>query len=43
VVEVLRQLHTPEGLIFDVLALDGRSYRLTWDQVADAWIVAAAS
>jgi len=43
VVEVLRQLRTPEGLIFDVLARDGRSYRLTWDQVADAWLVAAAS
>jgi len=43
VVEVLRQLRTPEELIFDVLALDGQSYRLTWDQVTDAWIVAAAS
>jgi hypothetical protein len=39
VVEVRRQLRTPQGLIFDVLARDGWPYRLSWDQIADAWIV----
>ena len=43
VVEVLRQLHTPEGLLFDVLARNGQCYRLTWDQIADTWIVTATS
>ena len=42
VIQVLRQLRTPEGLIFDVLARDGRSYRLAWDQTADAWTITAA-
>jgi hypothetical protein len=37
VAEVLRQVHTPEGLSFDVLAEDGRKYRLIWDANAEAW------
>jgi len=37
VVEVLRQERTPMGLIFRVLAEDGRRYRLAWDEAGDEW------
>jgi len=39
VAEVLWQARTPEGLVFDVLAKDGRRYRLAWDEARDEWIV----
>lgn len=37
VAELLRQARTPGGLVFDVLARDGRSYRLEWDAETDEW------
>jgi hypothetical protein len=42
VVELLRQARTPEGLLFDVLAEDGRRYRLAWDARTDEWAVMPA-
>lgn len=39
VVEVRRQVRTPEGLLFDVLAGDGRRYRLAWDAGTDEWSI----
>ena len=41
VVEVLRQARTLAGLVFDVLAEDGKRYRLVWDEVKDEWTVQA--
>jgi hypothetical protein len=38
VVEVLRQARTPEGMMFDLLAEDGRRYRLEWNERKDVWI-----
>jgi hypothetical protein len=43
VVEVLWRVRTPEGLVFDVLAEDGRRYRLEWDQLRDLWVAALMS
>jgi hypothetical protein len=43
VVEVRRQVRTPEGLLFDVLAEDGQEVRLAWDAETDGWAVAPAS
>jgi hypothetical protein len=43
VVEVRRQVRTPEGLLFDVLAEDGRGVRLAWDAETDEWAVAPSS
>lgn len=40
VVEVLWQARTPEGLVFDVQAEDGRRCRLEWDRVTDKWAAA---
>jgi hypothetical protein len=39
VAELRRQARTPEGLRFDVLAEDGRTYRLIWDANAEAWSI----
>jgi hypothetical protein len=39
VVEILRQAHTPEGLVFDVLAGDGCKYRLAWNAETDEWAI----
>jgi hypothetical protein len=41
VTEVLWQARTPEGMVFDVLAEDGRRYRLEWREGEDEWIVVA--
>jgi hypothetical protein len=41
VVEVLRHARTPEGLLFDLLAQDGRRYRLNWDANQDGWRIMA--
>ncbi|PKO21525.1 MAG: hypothetical protein CVU38_14310 [Chloroflexi bacterium HGW-Chloroflexi-1] len=39
--EVLWQERTPAGLVFRVLAEDGRRYRLEWEEVKDEWTVQA--
>jgi hypothetical protein len=39
VIEVLWQARTPKGLVFDVLAADGRRYRLEWEEAEDRWDV----
>ncbi len=39
VIEVRRQVRTPAGLRFEVLAQDGRRYRLDWDAKADDWAI----
>jgi hypothetical protein len=39
VCEVLWQARTPEGLVFDVCAEDGKQYRLVWKEVKDEWTV----
>ena len=36
IVKVLRQVRTPEGLVFDVATLDHR-YRLEWNETQDIW------
>lgn len=36
---VLGQQRTPSGLIFQVLAADGKRYRLVWEEAADRWAV----
>jgi len=41
VIEVLWQARTPDGLVFDGLAEDGRRYRLEWEEVKDEWTVQA--
>jgi hypothetical protein len=43
VVEVLRQVRTPEGLLFVVVAGDGLRYRLAWIQASDEWTVSLDS
>ena len=43
VIEVQRQARTPEGLVFDVVARDGRSYRLEWDADTDEWDIMSKS
>jgi hypothetical protein len=43
VIELLRRAHTPDGLMFDVLAEDGRRYRLAWDARTDEWAIMPAS
>jgi hypothetical protein len=42
VAELLWQARTPQGLVFDVSAEDGQSYRLEWAQAADEWTVRAS-
>ncbi len=39
VIEVRRQFRTPAGLRFEVMAQDGRRYRLDWDAKADVWAI----
>jgi hypothetical protein len=39
VAKLLRRARTPEGLRFDVLAKDGRTYRLVWDVDGDSWSI----
>jgi len=39
VTRVIAQAHTPEGMVFDVLAQDGRRYRLMWLEASDNWSV----
>jgi len=39
VTELLRRARTPEGLRFDVLAEDGRRYRLDWDTNEASWSI----
>lgn len=39
VAAVLRQARTPEGLVFHVLAGDGRRYELVWAETDDSWAV----
>jgi hypothetical protein len=41
--ELIRQARTPGGLVFDVLAEDGRGYRLAWNAGTDEWVVEPAS
>ena len=39
VIEVQREAHTPHGLVFDVVAEDGRRYRLDWNANEDSWSI----
>jgi hypothetical protein len=43
VVEVQHRARTPEGLRFDVLSEDGRTYRLVWKMDADSWSIIKSS
>lgn len=40
VAETLRQWRSPTALIFEVLADDGRRYRLNWLEADDRWVIA---
>lgn len=41
--KVLWQERTPVGLLFRVLAEDGRRYCLQWEEVRDEWTVEVGS
>jgi hypothetical protein len=43
IAELAGQARTPEGLLFDVLAEDGRRYRLAWHAETDEWAIMPAS
>jgi hypothetical protein len=43
VAELIRQARVPEGLLFEVLAEDGRKYRLDWDPRNDEWVIMSMS
>ena len=42
VVQVLRSWRTPQGPAFDVVVLDGRKFRLAYDESSDTWQVTTA-
>ncbi len=37
VAEVLRSARMPEGIVFDVLAENGKRYSLQWTEASDNW------
>ncbi len=43
VTAILRQNHSPQGLIFEVLAADHQRYRLTWHEADDHWSIVRVS